>query len=69
MYFAMQSFSLVVTSGKKWLLDLGFRLREIVFLTKTVLNWGICAISSARMLLFFYILKHFYCFILKLGIE
>ena len=49
MYFATQLFSLSVTSGKKWFLDLGFRWQEMCFCEKkTVLNGEIRAISFRK---------------------
>ena len=49
MYFATQSFSLSVISGKNWLLDMGFMWQEMFISDKkTVLNGGIRAISFRK---------------------
>jgi hypothetical protein len=49
MYLATQLFLLSVTSGKNWLLDLGFHAcMRCLFLIKTMLDWGICAISFKK---------------------
>ena len=45
MYFATQLFTLSVTSGKKWLLDPGFRWQQMI---RTVSNQGIRAISFRK---------------------